>query len=259
MKIDHRVSRRPLPSPKSPTLEPEPKPASAVRSRAVERIEQLIVKGARTLAPPAGDRAAYENLPKVRGLEAQRLAVPDLSKAQVFGRPVETSSAHDLFWHYFSDRPAPTTNDEARALMTEVAAKLAPFGFEVTPVEHERMDKVRITGPDGRSEQVDLIYAMGAAPGAQRLQWLPSNDVGPAAPGGAVDETFVLGIFSAFPPTNEGLRAAVEQLKKKPGYQHVRILEHPLRLDKVDFGGGKVVDVIVGSGGPEPRWGWMPE
>ncbi len=213
---------------------------------------------ARPSGPAADDGFTPYTPPPVR-LDVPKVERPDLSGAKVFGRPVDPTSAHDLFWHYFGGRPAPTNNDDARAMMKELAEKLAPFGFKVEPVEHERMDKVTITSPSGKLEQVDLIYAMGAEPGVQRLQWLPSNSIGPSAPGGAVDPNFVSGILAMFEPTNEGIRKAVEELKKKPGYERVKLLEHPERLDKLDFGDGQVVDVILGAGGENPRWGWLPD
>lgn len=222
------------------------------------RLRQELEPKAPATRAAADDFTAFER-PKVSLDGAPKPARPDLSGAKVFGRAVDPSSAHDLFWHYFGNRPSPTNNDEARALMAEMAEKLAPFGFVVEPVEHARMDKVNITSPGGKLEQVDLIYAMGGAPGEQRLQWLPSNPVGPALPGGQVDSNFVLGVLSMFSPTNAGVREAVEELKKRPGYEHVRLLEHALRLDKLDFGNGLVVDVVIGAGGDNPRWGWLPE
>lgn len=80
---------------------------------------------------------------------------------------------------------------------------------------------------------------------------------GPAILGSQIDMARVMAIVSKYPPTNEGIRAALPELQKEfPG---VTILEHPKRLDKLQFPNGAIVDVIVGSGGPEPKWGWMPE
>lgn len=210
-----------------------------------------------------GSRAAFENVPAVSLRDLQRggavQAPPDLSNATVFGRPVDPRSSHDLFWHYFGGRPSPTNNTEARAMMAEMAEKFGQHGFTVEPIEHERMDKVRITGPDGRQEVVDFIYAMGGQPGEQRLQWLAESAApGPSA-GGGVDAGFVQFWLSMFPPTNEGITKALEEIRKQPGYENTRILQHPERLDKLQFANGQVVDVIIGAGGPNPRWGWLPE
>lgn len=188
-------------------------------------------------------------------VSAQR---PDLSGAQVFGRPVETNSSHDLFWHYFGSRPSPQTNDEARAMMAEMQEKFAPFGFKVEPIEHQRMDKITITGPDGKKEVVDFIFAMGGERGQQRLQWL-AGDATPPGQSGTVDQNFVGMWLTMFEPTNEGMRKALAKLREQPGYENTELLEHPRRLDKLRFPNGQVVDVIIGAGGPNPSWGWLPE
>lgn len=73
-----------------------------------------------------------------------------------------------------------------------------------------------------------------------------------------VTQSAALAILQQFPPTNQGIQDALPGLQQAFGSQ-VRILEHPIRLDKIDFGHGLVVDVIVGSGGPNPSWGWMME
>lgn len=80
---------------------------------------------------------------------------------------------------------------------------------------------------------------------------------GPAILGSQIDSGKVMGILQKYQPTNEGIRAALPELQQNfPG---VTILDHPKRLDKLQFPNGAVVDVIVGSGGPDPKWGWMPE
>ncbi|MBS1152519.1 MAG: hypothetical protein H6Q89_4217 [Myxococcaceae bacterium] len=252
-------------------LKPEVSPAAQLAKLA--RLVDGASANKEALQPTDGSRAQFAGLPTLSGRFAQQLAtdpsIPvgqkpvgppeDLSQAQVFGRPVDPRSSHDLFWNYFGGRASPTNNDEARAMMKEMADKFAPFGFKVEPVEHERMDKILITGPDGKQEQVDFIFSMGGKPGEQRLQWLPSNPVGPGAKGGAVDSGFVLGIFSAFPPTNDGMRKALEELKKQKGYEATELLEHAQRLDKLKFSNGQIVDVIIGAGGNNPQWGWLPE
>lgn len=212
-----------------------------------------------------GNRAAFDGVPQVSLRELQRgggapvQQRDDLSSATVFGRPVETNSSHDLFWHYFGGRPSPQTNDEARAMMAEMQDKFSQFGFTVEPIEHERMDKVRITGPDGKQEVVDFIFAMGGQKGEQRLQWLAADASPGPGQGGGVDASFIGQFLSMFPPTNEGITKALEEIRKQPGYENTRILQHPQRLDKLQFQNGQVVDVIIGAGGPDPRWGWLPE
>lgn len=75
--------------------------------------------------------------------------------------------------------------------------------------------------------------------------------------GRAIDEAAVMAILKKYPPTNEGIRQAMPELQMKfPG---VKLLEHPKRLDKLQFPNGAVIDVIVGAGGNEPKWGWIME
>lgn len=85
---------------------------------------------------------------------------------------------------------------------------------------------------------------------------------GPAGlPGGvlgrAIDQAAVMAILKKYPPTNEGIRQAMPELEQKfPG---VRLLEHPQRLDKLQFPNGAVIDVVMGAGGNDSRWGWIME
>ncbi|MBL8953729.1 MAG: hypothetical protein JNK82_23340 [Myxococcaceae bacterium] len=241
----------------------EKAPVTADPLTAVANAEEAHVRQRTSGKFPAlaveGSRAAFDAVPAVSLKDLQRTATkPDLSGAMVFGRPVQ-EDPHDLFWHYFGNRPSPQTNDEARAMMAEMADKFAPFGFKVEPIEHERMDKVKITWPNGKTEQVDFIFAMGGEKGQQRLQWLSSGTADGPKAGGKVSPQFVGWILSQFPPTNEGMREAVKALKKEKGYEDTELLEHPLRLDKLKFADGQVVDVIIGAGGPNPSWGWLPE
>jgi len=253
---------------KSPTLEKpalEADPLTQVAQLEEQHERQRTSGKFPALSTGDGSRAAFDGVPSVSLRELQRAPAaapvekPDLSGAMVFGRPVETSSSHDLFWHYFGGRPSPTNNEEARAMMAEMAEKFAPFGFKVEPIEHERMDKVTITGPDGKKEHVDFIFAMGGEKGQQRLQWLSSGAADGPSAGGQVSSDFVGWVLSQFPPTNEGIRKALEELKKQKGYEDTKLLEHPQRLDKLQFANGQVVDVIIGAGGPNPSWGWLPE
>lgn len=93
------------------------------------------------------------------------------------------------------------------------------------------------------------------------LQGLGQNqglNQGQAAPIEAgVDKNQVLEILQRHPPTNDGMKAALPELQK--AFPGVKILDHPQRLDKLQFPNGAVVDVVVGAGGTNPSWGWMPE
>jgi|GEM_PF-1764842 len=81
---------------------------------------------------------------------------------------------------------------------------------------------------------------------------------GPASLCQGVNRDRVLEILNRYPVTNEGITAALPEIKALYGEQ-VKILDHPERLDKIDFGGGLVVDVVIGAGGANPTWGWIQD
>lgn len=76
----------------------------------------------------------------------------------------------------------------------------------------------------------------------------------------------VLGILNNYPASNNGMRAAEGQITSSFGGV---ILQHPVRLDKFDFGNGMIVDVMIGAVGntgpdgedsiAEGGWGWIVE
>lgn len=94
----------------------------------------------------------------------------------------------------------------------------------------------------------------------------PAYTPDPAVDCTRVDSGGVLAILNSYPPTNNGMRAAAGQIQSRYGGV---ILQHPVRLDKFDFGNGMVVDVMigaVGNAGPdgedslaEGGWGWNVE
>jgi hypothetical protein len=74
-----------------------------------------------------------------------------------------------------------------------------------------------------------------------------------------VSASVVMEIVNRYRPSNAGIRAAIQEINTI--YPDARILEHPVRLDKIDFGGGLVVDIIVGAvGGSDDAegtgWAW---
>ncbi len=114
------------------------------------------------------------------------------------------------------------------------------------------------TGQNGSAGAPVAVAGMGAMAGA-----MPSSNgmmgSGPRSTplGDSLDRGAVMAILKKYPPTNEGVRQAMPELERKfPG---VQLLEHPKRLDKLQFPNGAVVDVVVGAGGNNPSWGWMPE
>lgn len=74
-----------------------------------------------------------------------------------------------------------------------------------------------------------------------------------------VSASTVMEIVNKYRPSNAGIRAAILEINTI--YPDARILEHPVRLDKIDFGGGLVIDIIVGAvGGSDDAegtgWAW---
>ncbi|MDP3237756.1 MAG: DUF4214 domain-containing protein [Myxococcales bacterium] len=164
----------------------------------------------------------------------------------------------------------PTTRAEAEQWFTEhIKPGLEQEGFGVDWVQGDKalvrtrenpqgevIDFVRAADSQNRSE-LALAWQSEGSSGTGSV----SGVTGKGAVGGSghADRDFVMSVLSNHPPTNDGIQRAVAELRKHPGYEHAVILEHPLRLDKIDFGRGTIVDVVVGSGGPNPSWGWMPE
>ena len=164
----------------------------------------------------------------------------------------------------------PTTKAEAEKWFTEnIKPGLEKEGFGVDWVQGDKALVRTRENPQG--EVIDFVRAADSKDPSQiALAWQSeggsgtggvSGVTGKGAVGGSghADRDFVMSVLSNYPPTNEGIQRAVEELRKHPGYEHATILEHALRLDKIDFGRGTIVDVVVGSGGPNPSWGWMPE
>jgi len=164
----------------------------------------------------------------------------------------------------------PTTKAEAEQWFTEhIKPGLEKEGFGVDWVQGDKALVRTRENPQG--EVIDFVRAADSKDPSQiALAWQSeggsgtgsvSGVTGKGAVGGTghADRDFVMSVLSNYPPTNDGIQRAVEELRKHPGYEHAVILEHALRLDKIDFGRGNIVDVVVGSGGPNPSWGWMPE
>jgi len=77
-----------------------------------------------------------------------------------------------------------------------------------------------------------------------------------------VDRNAMLAILNKYKPSNNGITAALVEIKTI--HPDAKILAHPTRLDKIDFGGGLVVDVIEGAVGGTPDaegtgWTWGVE
>lgn len=72
-----------------------------------------------------------------------------------------------------------------------------------------------------------------------------------------VDRNIVLNILNGYNADNAGITAAMPDIQAV--YPQATLLYHPLRLDKIDFGNGLVVDVMVGAGAPGAYYAWMEE
>jgi hypothetical protein len=139
-----------------------------------------------------------------------------------------------------------------------------------TSVGYEWVDVIRGAGGDNPGWQW-LSEGKGTPlPTANVEAWAAATGVG--APGGApapaatshggllgamIDRDRVMAILSKYAPNNEGIRAAMRELER--AFPGVQLLDHPVRLDKLRFPNGAVIDVIVGAGAPGSKWGWMPE
>jgi hypothetical protein len=66
-------------------------------------------------------------------------------------------------------------------------------------------------------------------------------------------------ILESYPPTNDGIRAASEEAKRRFGPAAPELLDHPQRLDKFRMPDGRTFDVVGGAGGPNPTHAWMLE
>lgn len=166
----------------------------------------------------------------------------------------------------------PTTKAEAEQWFTEhIKPGLEKEGFGVDWVQGDKALVRTRENPQG--EVIDFVRAADSKDRSQiALAWQSEGGSGTGSGGvsgvtgkgavggtGHADRDLVMSVLANYPPTNEGIQRAVQELRKHPGYEHATILEHSLRLDKIDFGRGNIVDVVVGSGGPNPSWGWMPE
>ncbi len=103
--------------------------------------------------------------------------------------------------------------------------------------------------------QIDRAKAAAGEPAPNALVTAPSGTR--QALSVQPNRETVLGILEKYPPTNEGMRQALPELQRTfPG---VQLLEHPLRLDKLEFPNGMVVDTIMAAGSEFSNWGWIVE
>jgi hypothetical protein len=126
-----------------------------------------LAPSADTYNPAAGvanDGVAGPVQPVDQGSTYQRLT------GRVGDRDAEANSAHDVFnvWQQQYGKGPGATRDENIAALQDFAKYAQQYGFQVNPLEHEKMDKVDIRTPDGRLIRgADLIGNAGGAPGTQ--------------------------------------------------------------------------------------------
>jgi len=74
----------------------------------------------------------------------------------------------------------------------------------------------------------------------------------------AFSESALQEILRRYPPTNEGIRQAIDEANQTFGTS-IGILDHPERLDKIRLPDGRVIDVIIGATGTGGQWGWLDD
>lgn len=242
------------------------KVAATAIERGADAFEAAAPKGPALDAGPAS-KTVFGGAPSFTGFDASKLG-GELKRVD----GVAQSAKYTFAKLAQASGTMPRTKAEAEQWFNEhIKPGLEKEGFGVDWVQGDKAMVRTRENPQG--EVIDFVRGADSNdPNYTALAWqsegpvgghgpVPSGVTGKGAVGGSgfADRQFVMSILANYPPTNEGIQHAVAELRKKPGYEHVVVLEHPLRLDKLDFGKGHVVDVVVGSGGPNPSWGWMPE
>lgn len=102
---------------------------------------------------------------------------------------------------------------------------------------------------NGRMPNVSLDGATGGAlPGGR-----PGTPGGGGTGGAQYSDDALQAILHKYPPTNDGMRAAMAEVERTFGAGVVQLLEHPERLDKLVTPTG-TWDTIGGAGGTNPSW-----
>ena len=84
----------------------------------------------------------------------------------------------------------------------------------------------------------------------------PGTPVGAAPTTQTYSDAALQEILRRYPPTNEGIRQALEEANRTFGTS-ISVMDHPTKLDKLRLPDGRVVDAIMGAGGGSPSWGWI--
>ena len=271
------ASQRTVAEPRTEGLELSDK---AIEIQASDRLQKFWTETAGPSRDAASDFRSETKVP-LEGYDQTKLDNPDHKTPKyIFGRVAQNFKLDSV------------QGDKAKAevLLKAMVPELQAAGLEVvdvkgdriqvkTEVGYEWVDVVRGAGAPnpgwwwgsegkGTPQPTNTVQewaaqtgqtgqaAVASAPQGQMMA--AGQSVGaPRQAVGGPDRGAVMAILEKNPPTNEGISQAMTELKK--AFPGVKLLEHPIRLDKLEFPGGFVVDVIVGSGGPNPSWGWMPE
>ncbi len=191
-----------------------------------------------------------------------------------------------------SERTTRNNGTQAPSLVDQIAAEAQPivnYQISATPgsINCNASGGTSGTGVDTDGDGIIDSYTGGTG-GSTRcastppsVTGLPAWPIGSGGSGGAhcdpytpnpsvdctrVNSGAVLAVLNNYPPSNNGMRAAAATIQSQFGGV---LLQHPVRLDKFDFGNGMVVDVMigaVGNAGPdgedslaEGGWGWLVE
>lgn len=77
--------------------------------------------------------------------------------------------------------------------------------------------------------------------------------------GAAYSDQALQDILHKYPATNDGMRAAMQEIDRTFGPGTVKLLDHPERLDKLVLPDGRTIDTIKGAGAPGADWTWIVE
>ena len=119
-------------------------------------------------------------------------------------------------------------------------------------------DEQDVSGAPPAAPRTSPVTQATLADPANRQMW----DANRATPGGGaarVTDEAVQAILQKYPATNDGMRAAMTEIDRTFGAGTIKLLEHPLRLDKLVMPDGRTIDAMVGAGAPGAKWGWMVE
>lgn len=127
--------------------------------------DELYEEGGEYAAPQRiespGYRAPDDTSPQAPAAPTEPIRL----SGQVNGRDADANSAHDVvqLWRQQTGTPPPRNNQEAAAAFRSLAEFGKQYGFQIDPIAHDRLDKVTIRTPDGRTIGADLVVGAGGS------------------------------------------------------------------------------------------------